>query len=532
MMRFRAILTYFCLLALPLAAGGQEAGECRDFRFAADTNPFLSLSNPAAVSAFDGHISMAGLDFRKDNGGLISLTESADSYKAGAYTESYFCISERISFHGGLSWSYFSGKWMGAQVLMDPLFNPVNFLESDEANTGTRNREDYSLLGAMSFKLNDKWALGCEIDYSSADQTKVKDPRFSNVWMDMNLKAGASFRPDQSTLLGAALIYRSTMEQIRGGIYGTTDKQYFIMADKGSFLGTVAGLSGDMDYVPMTEFRPMKNDFFGLSLQALTGAWTNEAEVLYRMGYYGKKASDSATYFEFSGIRAGYSCRFQTRSGADIYKASLKLDYELLGNYENLFSYVQVTGQNTTINYYGQNHISDRHLCSAALSFVWHKGVDGYLPELSVGASVSGQGRFQTTVLYPFYRKSNCVGMAAEAFADRNIRKGASVFSLGGRLDFRYGLGNPKEDGVYDLPYGTISGTTLRSFDNYLFRQFEYDTAPAAGAGLSFAYTRIISGKAAACVKVSDSFSMLINEPQYLSGRFRNVASVTLGLSF
>lgn len=527
-MRLRAILASLFLLALPLAAAGQEAAECRDFRFVADTDPFLSLSNPAAISAFGGHISMVGLDFRKDNGGLIPLTESADSYKAGACTESYFCISDRIAFHGRLSWSYFSGKGMGAQVMMDPLFNPVNFLESDEATAGTKNREDYSLLGAVSCKLNDKWALGCEIDYSSADQTKVKDPRFSNVWMDMNLKAGISFRPESSTMLGASLIYRSTMEQVRGGIFGTTDKQYFVLADKGGFWGTLSELSGDYDYVPVSEFRPMKNDFFGLSLQALTGVWSNEVEVLYRMGYYGKKASSSATYFEFSGLRAGYRGGFQSRNGADIHKASLKLDYEMLGNDENVFRYVTPSGQNTRVEYSGQNHIFDRHLASATLSYVWHKGVDGYLPELSVGASVSGQGRFQTTVLYPFYRNADCVSLAAEAFADRNIRKGASVFSVGGRLDFRYGFGTPKDDGAY----ATTSGSSLRSFDNYLFRQFEYDTAPAAGAGLSFAYTRIISDKFAPYVKVSDSFSMLLSEPQHLSGRIRNIALITLGLSF
>ena len=527
-MRFRVILASLCLLALPFAAGGQEAAECRDFRFVADTNPFLSLSNPAALSAFDGHISMVGLDFRKDNGGLISLTESADSYKAVAGTESYFRISDRIAFHGRLAWSYFSGAGMGAQILMDPLFNPVNFLESDEATTGTKNREDYSLLGAMSYTLSDKWALGCEVDYSSADQTKVKDPRFSNVWMDLDLKAGVTFRPEDNVMFGASLIYRSTLEQIRGGIYGTTDKQYFILADKGGFWGTLAELSGDYDYVPVTESRPMKNDLLGLSFQALTGSWTNEAEVLYRMGYYGKKASSSATYFEFSGLRACYRGGFQTRSGEDIHKASLKLDYELLGNDENVFRYVTPSGQNTRVEYSGQNHIFDRHLASASLSYVWHKGVDGYLPEFSLGASVSGQARFQTTVLYPFYRNADCVTLDAGVFAGRNIRKGASVFSLGGRLGFRCGFGTPKDDGAY----ATTSGSTLRSFDNYLFRQFEYDTAPAAGAGLSFAYTRIISDKFAPYVKVSDTFSALLAVPQYLSGRIRNVAMITLGLSF
>ena len=131
-------------------------------------------------------------------------------------------------------------------------------------------------------------------------------------------------------------------------------------------------------------------------------------------------------------------------------------------------------------------------------------------------------------MLYPFYRNADCVTLDAGVFAGRNIRKGASVFSLGSRLGFRCGFGTPKDDGAY----ATTSGSTLRSFDNYLFRQFEYDTAPAAGAGLSFAYTRIISDKFAPYVKVSDSFSALLAVPQYLSGRIRNVAMITLGLSF
>ena len=528
-MRLRHLPVTLCLLALPFAVWGQEAAVCRDFRFSTGTDPFLSLSNPAAISAFSGHISMAEVDFRKDNGGLISLTESPDSYRAGASTESYISISDKISFHGRLKWSYFSGRNMGAQVLMDPDYNPVNFLESDEATVGGKNREEYSLLGAMSYKLGDRWALGAEVDYTSADQTKIKDPRFSNVWMDLSLKAGFSFRPGDRQLFGAALLYRSTMETIRGGIYGTTDKQYFIYNDKGGYFGTMSELAGDLNYVPGTsENRPMKNDFFGLSLQAMSGAWSNDLEVLYRQGYYGKKASSSATYFEFSGVRAAYKGAFQARSGADIHKASLKLDYELLGNDENIFSYVTPPGQNTRVEYSGQNHILDRHTASAAISYVFHKDADGYLPAFSAGATISGRGRFQTTVLYPFYRNANCVTLDAEAFADRNIRKGASVFSLGAKLAFRDGWGNPKDDGSY----ASTSSSNLKSFDNYLFRQFEYDTALAAGAGLSFAYTRIISDKVAPYVKLSDSFSMLLAEPQYLGGRIRNVALITLGCNF
>ena len=105
-------------------ASGQEAGLRHDFRFHADTDPYLFLSNPAGLSAFSGHISMAEAAFRKDNGGLVSLSESPDSYKGGATTESYISISDRISFHGKMSWSYFAGERMGAQILMDPDYNP------------------------------------------------------------------------------------------------------------------------------------------------------------------------------------------------------------------------------------------------------------------------------------------------------------------------------------------------------------------------------------------------------------------------
>lgn len=528
-MRIRRLPLTLCLLILPFAVWGQEAAVCRDFHFSTGIDPYLSLSNPAAISAFNGHISMAKVDFRKDNGGLHSLTESHDSYKAGASTESYISVSDRISFHGRLNWSYFSGRNMGAQVLMDPDYNPVNFLESDEATVGRKNREDYSLLGAMSYKLGDKWALGAEVDYTSADQTKIKDPRFSNVWMDLSLKAGFSFMPGDKQLLGAALVYRNTMETVRGGIYGTTDKQYFIYNDKGGFFGTMSELAGDLNYVPGTsENRPMKNDFFGLSLQAMSGAWSNDLEVLYRQGYYGKKSSSSATYFEFSGLRAAYKAAFQTRSGADIHKASLKLDYEFLDNAENLFMYDAKPGYNIEIVYFGQNDISVRHMASAALSYVFHKEADGYLPAFSAGATLSGRSRFQATVLYPYYRNTDLISLGAELFADRNIISGKSVFSIGGTLGFRYGFGTPKDDGTY----ASTSGTALKSFDNYLFRQFEYDTAPGASAGLSFTYTRMISDKVAPYVRLSDTFTMLFTEPQYLSDRIRNVALLSLGVSF
>lgn len=526
-MRLRSLLASVCFLAVAQVSFGQEAAACHDFRFRTGTDPYLTLSNPAVISVFDGHISMAEISFRKDNGGLMAIKDSPDSYKAGALTESFIRISDRISFHGKLSWSYFGGKDMGAQILMDPEYNPVNFLESSEATVGRKNREDYSLLGAMAYRFNDRWSAGAGIEYVSADQTKVRDPRFTSVWMDMGLKAGVGFRPSERSLFGFALVYRNTLEQLRGGIYGTTDKQYFIYTDKGGFYGTMAELAGDLNYISDSNARPMSNAFYGLSLQAVSGAFSNELEVFYRNGYYGKKSSSTATFFEFSGVKAEYRGRLIAKSGADIHKAHIDLGYELLGNDENQFNYITPTGQNTRVEYTGKNHIMDSHNATASLGYVWYKDAGGFLPSFSAGAAVDGRARIRSTVLFPYYRNTTLFAASVRAFAQKNVIKGKSVFSFDASLNFRAGTGNPRDDGAY-----ATSSTSLQSFDNYLDRQFEYDTAPAAGAGLGFTYTRRFTDKFAPYVKLTDDFSSLLAAPQYLGGRFRNVALITVGCSF
>ena len=527
-MRLRNILASICFLAVALQAHGQEAERSRDFRFRTGTDPVFFLSNPAALAAFQGHISIAEIELRKDNGALCGLSESPDGFKGGAVTESYISVSDRISFHGKLGWSYFSGDRMGSQILMDPGFNPVNYLESTSATVGRRNKETYSLLGALSYKFSDRWAAGCSIDYVSSDQTKVKDPRFTSIWMDMSLKAGATFRPSERLLLGFAAVYRSTLEQVRGGIYGTTDKQYFTYTDKGAFYGTLAELQGDMSYLSVSNYRPMKNDFYGLSIELAGSKFSNELEALYRTGYWGKKSSSTPTFFEFSGIRAAYHGKFLSRKAEDIHRFSVDVNYELLGNNENIFKYVTPVGLNTRVEYTGSNHILDSHQASLDLGYVYYKDTGAFLPAFSAGGDINGSASLKNVVLYPYYRNSNLFTVSADAFARKNIFMGKSVFSLGLNALFRMGFGDPKQDGSY----ATTSGSNLISFDDYLYRQFEFDTAPAAGAGLEFAYTYLISERIAPYIKLSDSFSTLLSAPQYLEGRIRNVALITLGCNF
>ena len=78
----------------------------------------------------------------------------------------------------------------------------------------------------------------------------------------------------------------------------------------------------------------------------------------------------------------------------------------------------------------------------------------------------------------------------------------------------------------------STSTTTLRSFDTYLDKDFEFDTATRAGARVALKFEKDINGHLAPYIIISDSFLSLLTEPEYLDGRTRNVALLTLGCSF
>ena len=147
----------FLSAAFCLRAAGQEAPQKNmyDFGFIKDSNPWLSSFNAAGLGTLQvERTSFAEASFDKEDGGVIPVEGSDDSWQAGAQTESFVKISDRIAFHGKLSYSYFSGRNMGGHYLMDPGYNPINFVESTEEDRGTKVKELYGLLGGISYTFN------------------------------------------------------------------------------------------------------------------------------------------------------------------------------------------------------------------------------------------------------------------------------------------------------------------------------------------------------------------------------------------
>lgn len=528
-MRLRSLTLYVLALGCAFSAGAQEKRDAvRDYDFVKSVTPVLNLSNPAALAVWNGKIATAAVGFEKANGDLIPLTQSKDSYQFSAQTESYYRVSNRIAFFGHIDWSYFDGKEMGGPILLDPEYNPVNFYENDTATIGTKQRESYSLKGTISYNFSDQWAAGISVKFDGLDQTKLKDPRSLNYWTDLAFDAGVSYRPSSSTLVGASAFYRNTLETVQGGIYGKTDQSYFYQIDRGGFFGTVSELVGTRGALSPSEKRNMNNNLFGGAIQAaVNDNFFGELTFTGRDGYFGRKSSGSAVFFEFS----GYAFRLNTAylfhpSDESIHRIGLSAGYAYLENAENTFEYVTPTGGVTRVEYTGKKLVMDRTVLDGTLSYRWFHGVKAQRPSLTVGADLSIYSRKQLTEIYPFYRNQELTRFDADVFVSKDFHLGGkSILNIGAHGLFHTGSGAPKEDGLY----AQATSSVLKSFDMWLNPQHEYDTTLRAGGLLSVEWLLTLD-KVTPYVRVQNAYTApLLKDAVY---KYRNVASVTLGICF
>lgn len=500
-----------------------------EYDFILGTSPLLLSRNAAAIGVIpiDG-MSKATLSLTGGNGEFVDIDGSRDCLNADLSAESFARISDRITFFGRLSYSYFTGKDMCGSIMMDRMYNPVAFLETSTETAGVKNRELYGLCGAMSYRLNPAWSAGFQLKYESGNNVKTRDPRYRTEWMLLDLSASMFFQPGDRLSLGASLIFRNTQESVISHLFGVSDKMYFLYIDRGGFFGTRENVSDSNAIVSTSDQQPMLNSFFGGALQfQLDGPvrFYSEIEALYRKGAYGLGISTLPIFFKYSGVELSYDGKMLISSGDDVHDLHLNAAFKHLGNAENSVKYTTNAGENTVVTYTGTKDVLSRNTISASMGYKGSMGVNGNCPSLSFGADVDASMLLQKTTVFPFYRNHNLTRVSARAFADRNFYRRKGIVSLGASVIGGAGMGTEAEDGTL----ASSTGSTLMSFDDLMHRQFEYDTAPYAGAGLNISYTRRLSKDLSVYVRLSDELTSMLKTPEFISGTLRNSAILTLG---
>ena len=532
-MRYLTHILILAFLAPALHISAQEYRNIRDFEYIRSATPWITSNNAAGLDAIPvGRIANIEALFHKHDGELRDNNESADSFEAGASTEAFINLSELFAIHGRLEYRNFNGKAMGGPVLLDPEYNPLNFYESSDETVGAKNRELYNLAGGFSYRIGNSWILGAAIDYTAADAAKKKDPRFETKWMDLNLNGGVRFSPSQTVSIGASIMYRRTLEDLTGSLFGTTDKIYNIDVDYGSFFGKTERFDGDGGTVSANGPRPMFNSFYGASVQIEAGKSTkvfNQLTFLRREGYYGKKSSSTVTYTENHGNIIEYNGVLTSGTGPVLHRVGLDVRYEGLINMQNNYNMETEPGGESVVHYHGQKEVLAMNTIKASLSYDGYAGIENYRPIWEYGVLINGDNRRSVTTLYPFERHSNVTHIDARIHATRHL-----FFKHLNMLSFELeglaaaGMGNPAEDGIIV----SSSSTPPASMDTYMFRLFEYKTALQAGGCLRIRYTRFIGPKMGLYLEAKDSFTHLLKTPEYLKGPFRNILETKIGITF
>ena len=530
----------FILSALPVWSQTEEWKD--GYSRLSGLAPWVKSSNPARLSALPvDKVSTVRVGIEKTDGGLMDLHESPDCFRPSLEAASLMKISDRIVFYGRMDYSYFKGRKMGGQILMDPYYNPVNFLESVDTTTGTKTLEEYTLEGAMAYSLTDRLSLAGKVSYQSADYAKRKDPRAFNQWMDLDASLGVRYSlAGGKGSFGASLDYTKTIETVIEELFGTVDRQYYCLVDYGGSFGKIEVIDGDNGYISTGNERPMFNQFFGGSAQAEFRIGAVNAFVdfgaAYRKGYFGKKASGSVRFCDFDGMRYNFDARLQFRTGGFLNRIDGNWNALTSVNKENSYRISTTQGQSSEVQYFGSQEVGDKTVSRIKARYTLERLAEG-APDIfnpSPWVVSVGYERFdldQTATSYPFYRKQRLAQNTVDAVAARNfrMRSGYLSFTLGARCSFA-GDDLKNEDGQYSSASGNP-----RTNDTYLGRNYEYFHTTSAGGSASVRFTllKTVSGRRYSIfADISDSYRRLVSEPVYLTGNYRNTIIFTIGCNF
>jgi hypothetical protein len=499
------------------------------------------FSNPAWITELQGgltRLSTVKIGFDKEDGGVTDINESDDSWKAGIGAESFMRISDRLWSYGKMSYSYFKGRNMGGPILMNPWYNPINFLESTDTTTGTKILEKYTFEGALAYSLNSRLTLAGKILYETANYAKRSDPRPNNKWMDLDASLGLkySFKPG-GTSIGMNMSYSKTLETIDIDIFGTTDKNYYYLVDYGGIFGKIEMVESDDNYLSTSNERPMLNHFYGGGMQLYSPlterlALKLDLNLAWRDGYYGKKGSGTVRFCDFTGMR--YDMAGELLFRTDRLEQRLRATWKELTseNKENSWSYSTEAGQNTEVQYFGKQKAGDKTVSKLDLTYSLSHGKEDSLPSWGVGAGFGSLIIDQTGIMYPFYRKQKFSTNTARLFALKNfgLRK-ASFLTISAEADYSFPGDDYKNK---DGQYASASGNP-RTIDAWLNKSYEYFHSNKLGGMAAIRYTMdrtIKSHKFSFFAEISDTFMRLTEDPEYLTGNYRNKLLITIGCNF
>ena len=457
---------------------------------------------------------------------------SPDSYyQSGIETESYNRLNQKTVVYGFASYNYSKGKNFSGTSFLDPYKIPFNFTSKTEDTKGDRREEQYHLAGAISYHLAKQLILGGKIDYKTINFAKLKDMRNVSEILDLTLNIGLAYRFPGNSTLGVSYNYNRYIENMSIDRYGTTEKDYYALINRGSFMGLfyLHGGDGILDgnkkpWVDLTHATGLQ---YNISFSEKSDYYI-ELNYENGNGHFGNKSDASVVYMKHKKEAYSLKSKLSVKGYNRAHIVSVMGRYDNVTNNEQLFREVTTSGGDIITEYYGENEVSDKKHSIAGVEYDYLWGNSYLKAPWQITANYTYNNIKRNSSYYPYYRKQNITWHAINLGIAKTIHHKKYDYLIKYSSGFVSGSGGEPIDGLYTSNTGsTVPPDYL---NNLLYKEKEYLTTERLISTVTFRVEHEYKQDIGIYIELNAAYTKPF-KTEYLKGNFLDL-SLTAGLAF
>ena len=507
----------------------------RDFSYVMQSDPWLMGNNPSALIRFGSStLSEATVSMTVGNGGFVNYDQSPHTLTFGASAESVYRLSPRTVVYGRMSYQNESSSNMAGSTFLNTYHLPFDIVEDSLTNEGDEHRDTYHLKGGVGVDIWHGWSVGASFDFTAANLAKYKDLRHQNKAMDLTFSAGF-YLPLGHVSLGANYLYRRSTENIRFKVYGQSDKVYKSLIAYANFMGQVEQFTTN-GYTGSNNEQPLFSARHGACVQLdwrITSQWQwyHSMMAQYRSGYYGRESAYTITYMRHHSHIYTYQSRLSYRLPTSLHRMDVSISAERLENNQN--AYLETLNEQgaSQYEYFGAVKTGDKLWVDTHIGYTGDMGIDYELPRWTVATGVNIGHRKQTGYRYPYYRRQRLNQVQGYIDACHRIRLRQGILQAGLQFAYQKGSGDVYEDLTFAEP--SAQQTAPPSMDAYLYRDYEYYTAPQVKVGAALKYSFVFpQTRMKTYVEGKCTYLKAYNTDAYLKGDAYTTVMLIVGVDF
>lgn len=507
----------------------------RDFSYVMQSDPWLMGNNPSALTRFGSStLSEATVSMTVGNGGFVNYDQSPHILTFGASAESVYRLSPRTVVYGRMSYQNESSSNMAGSAFLNTYHLPFDIVEDSLTNEGDEHRDTYHLKGGVGVDIWHGWSVGASFDFTAANLAKYKDLRHQNKAMDLTFSAGF-YLPLGHVSLGANYLYRRSTENIRFKVYGQSDKVYKSLIAYANFMGQVEQFTTN-GYTGSNNEQPLFSARHGACVQLdwrITPQWQwyHSMMAQYRSGYYGRESAYTITYMRHHSHIYTYQSRLSYRLPTSLHRMDVSISAERLENNQN--AYLETLNEQgaSQYEYFGAVKTGDKLWVDTHIGYTGDMGIDYELPRWTVATGVNIGHRKQTGYRYPYYRRQRLNQVQGYIDACHRIRLRQGILQAGLQFAYQKGSGDVYEDLTFAEP--SAQQTAPPSMDAYLYRDYEYYTAPQVKVGAALKYSFVFpQTRMKTYVEGKCTYLKAYNTDAYLKGDAYTTVMLIVGVDF